>query len=199
MKRSPLSRGFRRALCALSILLPLLGLLADCGLFDLRNPASSGGQGEVPWDTPTEPRIALANLKTATEARAIGNYERSLTTDYVFRFDPYDVAADTVWHRDKELAGMGALFNNEATVRLTWTVRDSGHIGENRYYRNLGYRLVFRRSASDSVVIVGLSVMYFKMDGVQWLIYRWADVKDTNQPNLPSWGYARLNPSLKSP
>lgn len=173
-----------------------LVILGGCGLFDLREPENPNGGPQVPFEIPTEPRIALKNLKATTEARVVTNFDRSLTTDYAFRFDPFDAAADTVWTKDRDIQAITALFKNEATVGLTWSVTDSGTTGEDRFYRNLGYRLVFRRGAADSSVIVGKCTMYFRLEQQQWLIYRWADVKVSGDPNVYTWGYARLNPNL---
>ena len=173
----------------------ILSLLAGCGLFDLRNPEPPGGGTQVPWETPTEPRIALKNLEATTEARVVTNFERSLTQDYKFRFDPFEAGADTVWDKDRDIQAITAMFRNESTVQLNWTVVDSGLIENDFFYRNLGYRLVFRLGIADSVVIVGKCTMYFRQEQQQWLIYRWADVKTSADPEV-SWGYARLNPNF---
>ncbi len=178
--------------------LALVSILAfcGCGIFDLREPESPGTGPQVPFETPTELRIALKNLKATTEARVITNFQRSLTTDYKFRFDPFDATAESVWTLDRDIQALTALFRNEATVSLDWTVRDSGDIGDARFYRNLGYRLVFRQGVADSAVILGRCTLYFRKDGLQWLIYRWADVRETDAPGVFTWGYARLNPNL---
>jgi hypothetical protein len=173
------------------VLIGASGVLTGCGLFDLRDPEPPAGS-EVIFDTPTQPRIALKNIEATTEARFIGNYQRSLSTDYKFRFDPFDAGTDTVWALDRELQAMTQLFRNDATVNLTWTVRDSGSLGEDFFYRNLGYRLVFRRSGGDSLEFGGRCTLYFRNDGIQWLIYRMADLKDETADR--TWGYARLNP-----
>jgi hypothetical protein len=174
----------------------LLTFLCGCGLFDLRNPEDPGSGTQVPFEIPTEPRIALQNLKATTEARVITNFDRSLASDYHFRFDPFEAPSDTVWTRDRDIQALTALFRNEATVRLDWAVSDSGTIGNDRFYRNLGYRVVFRLSATDSVVLGGNCTMYFRLEQQQWLIYRWADVKVSGDPNVYTWGYARLNPNF---
>ncbi|MBD3162855.1 MAG: hypothetical protein GF346_10685 [Candidatus Eisenbacteria bacterium] len=167
---------------------------AGCGLFEPRD-AETPTDVEVDYETPIDPRIALRNIEATTEARFIGNFQRAFTTDYRFRFDPFDAGADTVWTLSRDLQALGSLLQNEVeSVDLTWTVRDSGNIGEDRYYRNLGYRLVFRRSATDSVVFGGRCTLYFRTEGVEWLIYRWADVRDETAEL--TWGYARLNPNL---
>lgn len=171
-------------------------LFSGCGIFDLREPESPDSGQQVPFETPTEPRIALKNLKATTEARVITNFQRSLTTDYKFRFDPFDATAESLWTLDRDIQALTALFRNEATVTLEWTVRDSGDIGDDRFYRNLGYNLVFRLSPADSVRIMGRCTVYFRRSGVQWLIYRWADVRETDNPDIFTWGYARLNPNL---
>lgn len=182
-----------------SPLMPAAALLlcfaaAGCGLFDPRDPEEPVNV-EVDYNTPIEPRIALRNIEATTEARFIGNFQRAIASDYRFRFDPFDAGADTVWRLDRDLQALNRLFQNPvASVDLTWTVRDSGNIEEDFFYRNLGYLLVFRNSATDSVVFGGRCTLYFRLEGVEWLIYRWADVRDETAEL--TWGYARLNPSL---
>lgn len=190
MERLGLSR---QALLATGVLVAA-GLLPGCGLFDLRDPEPPAGS-EVDFDTPTHPRIALRNIEATTEARVISNYQRSLASDYKFRFDPFDAAGDSVWALDRELQAMTQIYRNQATVNLTWTVRDSGSLGEDFFYRNLGYRLVFRRTGGDSLEFGGRCTLYFRNDGIQWLIYRWADLRD-DTADL-TWGHARLNPTFQ--
>ena len=174
----------------------LLALLGGCGLFDLRNPEDPGSGPQVPFEIPTEPRIALTNLKATTEARVVTNFDRSLASDYRFRFDPFEAGTDTAWNKDRDIQAITALFHNEAEVHLEWTVEDSSSTGSGFVYRNLGYRLVFTQSAADSFVIVGKCYLYFRLEQQQWLIYRWEDLKSSGDPNVYTWGYARLNPNL---
>jgi len=183
-----------------SVVLVCLSLVvcAGCGLFDLREPENPDSGPQVPFEIPTEPRIALENLKATTEARVVTNFDRSLTADYIFRFDPFEAPSDTVWNKDRDIQAITAMFRNESKVTLNWAVTDSGNIEDDFFYRNLGYRLVFRLGVADSVVIIGKCTMYFRLDQQQWLIYRWADVKVSGDPDVYSWGYARLNPNFGS-
>ena len=164
-------------------------LLVGCGLFDIRDPEEPTGT-EVPYVTPVERYLALKNLETATEARFAGNFQRAFAQDYVFRFDALDAGTDTTWNLDRDLQALTNLFENAPEdVDLTWTIRDSAYYGDDFYYGNLGYRVVFRASATDSVLIGGKCFLYFRYQGSEWLVYRWADIYDETADK--TWGYAR--------
>ncbi|MFB3907133.1 MAG: hypothetical protein ACE15D_01920 [Candidatus Eisenbacteria bacterium] len=191
LRRRRMARGF-----AFGALVVAAGVAISGCLFDLRdaeNPTGDSGS----WKTPTDTRIALQNLKAATEERVISGFQQSLADGYVFRFDTFDAAGDdTLWTMSRDIQAMTELYRNDMPAQLTWTVRDSGVAGDLVYYQDLGYRLVYRPATADSIVFQGRCTLYFKQDGLSWLIARWADKRD--DPNLPTWGYARLNPNLGS-
>ncbi|MBM3288038.1 MAG: hypothetical protein FJY88_11910 [Candidatus Eisenbacteria bacterium] len=189
----PLPSGHFRRAAASGLLALLLAAAAGCGLFDLRE-AEKVQSNPVAFDTPTDPWIALRNLRITTAAKATPNFERSMTEDYKFRFDPFDVAEDSLlWSRTEDINALDRMFGKTGTFRLTWSPSDSSYPESGYfYYKNLGYRLVYRRSLSDSVVIQGSCVLYFRQVGQQWLIHRWADMDDGTA--APTWGYARRNP-----
>lgn len=180
-------RTLRLAVMAGSVAAVAIG----CGLFDVREP-SKPTQIEVDYDLATEPRIALRNLERSTEARTIANYDRAVLADiYRFRPDPFDVTgSDTLWTWNQDQSRLTGLFQNEAEVDLTWTVRDSGSVDDDLFYRNLGYRLVFRFDETDSVVLGGRCTIYFRQVGLEWKIFRWADVRDETAER--TWGSAKL-------
>ena len=172
--------------------LVLLSLfVGGCGIFDLRDPEDPTGV-EVEYNIPVYPHIALRNLEIATEARYAGNFERACTEDYVFRFFELDALSDSTWNLDRDIQALTTLFQAAPEqVDLTWTVVDSVPGGEEFYYGNLGYRLVFRLNAADSVLVGGKCYLYLRNDGIQWLIYRWSDIADGTAEK--TWGYARLH------
>ena len=166
-------------------------LIAGCGIFDLRDPEEPTGV-EVDYRTPVYPYMALKNLEVATEARYAGNFERAYTEDYIFRFFELDAGSDSTWNLDRDIQALTSLFEGAPEeVDLTWTVEDSAYQGEDFYNGNHGYRLVFRLSAADSVLVGGKCFLYLRNDGTQWLIYRWADIYDGTAEK--TWGYARLH------
>ena len=170
-----------------------LALSIGCGLFDLRDPEPPSTD-TVPFVPATDPHIVLQNLRVSAEAKSTSNFIKSITTDYVWRFDPFDVVSDSVWAGDRDLSALESMFKNTGTVKLTWAPNDSGPWESGRYYGNLGYRLVFRRSATDSVMFRGKCTIYLRLVGTQWTVYRWADVNDGT--DVSTWGYGKLNPNF---
>ncbi len=183
----------RSIVSAVGIGFSLLAFSGGCGLFDLRDPQPPS-TSTVPFEIPTDPHIVLRNLKVSAKAKSTSNYEKSVTTDYVWRFDPFDVVSDSIWAGDRDLAALDQMFKNTGNVELTWAPSDSGPWASGRYYGNLGYSLVFRRSATDSVVFRGKCTIYLRQVGSQWMIYRWADVNDGTEAS--TWGYGKLNPNF---
>ncbi len=174
-----------------------IALFEGC-LFDPRQPEPPSTGSEVPWRIPVEPWYVLTNLKATTEARVVTNFDRSLTSDYKFRFDFGDAQTDTVWTKDRDIAAITALFQGKGPTTLTWTPADSGGGSADRFYRNLRYRLVMRRSATDTsrVTIAGKCNLYMRQESGSWILYRWEDLQEGT---LPTWGWARLNPNLPRP
>lgn len=191
LRRVNRSRSAGALAIGLLFLLPCVG----CGLFDMRDPEPPASS-EVPYVPPTQPYIVLVNLKVSTKAKSTSNFDRSLTTDYTWRFDPFDVVNDSTWAKDRDISALEQVFRNTGTVDFTWTPTDSGTWESGRYYGNLGYRLVFRRSATDSVLFRGKCTIYLRQTGTLWQIYRWADVNDGT--DVSTWGYAKLNPNFGS-
>lgn len=182
------SFGSLAAIAALCLLLSI-----GCGLFDLREPEQPSTD-TVPFIPATDPHIVLQNLKVSAEAKSTSNWVKSTTSDYVWRFDPFDVVSDSIWAGDRDVTALESMFQNTGTVELTWAPNDSGPWESGRYYGNLGYRLVFRRSATDSVMFRGKCTIYLRQAGTQWMIYRWADVNDGT--DVSTWGYGKLNPNF---
>ncbi len=177
--------------------LTLLGIA--CGLFKVREPEGGGPGPQVPWQIPTEPHTVLVNLKATTDLGSITNFEREFTTDpaYAFRFDPFQaIGQDTVWDRDRDIQALTALLASRGPITLTWTPTDSGSIGSDRFYRNLGYRLAIQRSSSDTshAVILGNCNLYLTLQGTNWMVRRWEDLQSGDYSQ--TWGWARLNTSL---
>jgi hypothetical protein len=121
-----------------------------------------------------------------------------MTDDYVFRFDPFDVIIDTTWTLERDFNALNTLLGNYPEAELTWAPRESVETNDGEFpafqYRNLGYRLVFRRSATDTVAVAGLMTLYLRQVNTLWYVYRWADLNNGEDPY--TWGYARLNPDI---
>jgi len=171
-------------------------LIGGCNLFQTREPETPTNSGNIPFYIPIEPWIVLLNLKYTTEALVITNFDRSLATNYKFRFSSSDATLDTVWTKDRDIAALTALFQGKGATHLTWTPTDSGGTSTDRFYQNLRYRLVMRRSKTDTsrVVIVGQCNLYMHQDNGNWMVTRWED--NVDDPDYKTWGWARLNPNL---
>lgn len=175
----------------------LVGVIAlvGCGLFDLRDPEDPNQGTQTRFLDPVRPHVVLKNLAYATEARDAVNYRRSWTDDYVFRFDPFDVIVDSTWTAERDFSAINTLLNNYAGAEVSWAPRDSEETPDGGFiYRNLGYRLVLRRSATDTVAVSGLMTLYLRQTNTLWYIYRWADLNNGQDPF--TWGFARLNPDV---
>jgi hypothetical protein len=174
-------------------------LVGACGLFKVRDSEPPISGPPVPWQIPVEPHLVLVNLKATTDMKSITNFDREFTTDpaYTFRFDPFQASgADTVWDRNRDISALTTLFQGKGPATLTWTPTDSGSAGADRFYRNLGYRLVIQRSTSDTshAVIVGNCNLYMTLQGTNWMVRRWEDLELGD--NVHTWGWARLNTGL---
>lgn len=170
---------------------------AGCNLFQVRESETPSGGTQVPWKIPVEPYLVLVNLKATTEARSITNFDREFTSDYKFRFDPFQVIGpDTAWFRDRDIAALTSLFQGKGPTSLTWTPTDSGSTGSDRFYKGLGYRLVIQRSPTDTshAVILGRCNLYLTQNGTNWMVRRWEDLQQGDVTQ--TWGWARLNTNL---
>lgn len=187
----------RRVLVVMVVVMVATIAAEGCNLFRIRDPEDPSGGTQVPWKIPVEPYLVLVNLKASTEARSITNFDREFTTDYKFRFDPFQViGADTAWVRDRDISALTSLFQGKGPTTLAWTPTDSGSSGPDRFYRDLGYRLVIQRSPTDTsrAIMVGRCNLYLRQEGTNWMVRRWEDLQQGDATQ--TWGWARLNTSL---
>lgn len=162
----------------------LLAALAGC-LFSTREPEDSPDTGQIQFDTPTEPRLVLDNVRRTFAARSITNYDRSIFREFEFRPDPSDDIPDgffDAWGRVEEIDGMAAVLSSEGTVTFTWTpagdpiaVPDGDP--DDRFYEGLAYQMRFTK-AGKIVTMSGRCDLYMRyVDGL-YEIYRWDDIMD---------------------
>ncbi len=162
----------------------LLAALAGC-LFSTREPEDSPDTDQVQFDTPTEPRLVLDNVRRTFVAKSITNYDRSLFGEFEFRPDPSDDIPPGFfdnWGRSEEIAGMAAVLSSEGAVVFTWTpagdpiaVPDGDP--DDRFYEGLAYQMRFTH-ANRTVTMSGRCDLYMSyVDGL-YEIYRWDDIMD---------------------
>lgn len=175
----------------------LLCLPATGCLFSTRTPEFPS-VNNVPWLDPIEPAKVLTNVATTLSARSIGNYDRSLASDFTFvpaeadraylmgSGDPtfYD---SPPWDKQRELDTLTSIFL-ESDGRVTFIfgppipladamLTDESDTGGGRFYKDLKYRMIFNRTTSDTTVS-GLVNLYLRETTAGWSIYKWVDQQD---------------------
>jgi hypothetical protein len=166
---------------------------AGC-LFSARTPESPS-VNEVPWLDPNTPVKALTNVQVTFGAKSIANYDRSLASDFAFEPDAADAAdvraVDPTffdnWTKQREVAALTSVFQqSEGTVTFTWgpphpsslnMLTDNADPGGGKFYENLKYQMVFRRTGADTT-ISGLVNLYLREQTGGWSIYKWIDQQD---------------------
>lgn len=167
-----------------ALLAALLTVVCGC-LFSTREPEDSQGNGQVPFDNPTEPRLVLDNVRRTFAAKSITNYDRSLYTEFEFRPDPSDDIPPGFfegWGRVEEVDGMAAVLSSAGTVVFTWTPAGNpipvpGGDPDDLFYEGLAYQMRFT-NPGQTVTMSGRCDLYMRyVDGL-YEIYRWDDIMD---------------------
>jgi hypothetical protein len=175
-------------LCLGSILLfPVAGCT-----FSTRTPEAPS-VNEVPWVDPISAARALTNVQVTFSAKSANNYDRSLAGDFAFipseadRAIPDSPTFYDGWNKQREVTTFTAIFQqSEGTVTFTWgppnpavtnMLTDDLDLNGGKYYENLKYQMVFRRSGADTT-ISGLVNLYLREGTGGWSIYKWVDQQD---------------------
>jgi len=183
--------GRVRVFLALGLGSLLLFPLAGCR-FSTRTPEPPS-VNNVPWQDPDTPAKVLYNVQVTFSAKSIANYDRSLADDFTFYLadeDKPDVAQEPTyfegWNKQREVAAFTSVFqNSKETVAFSWgppvppfedMIPDPADAG-GKYYENLKYQMVFRRSGADTT-FSGLVDLYFREQPGGWSIYKWVDRQD---------------------
>lgn len=183
--------------------IPLLlcGLLAGSGCFETRDPiAPDTGGPEIPWENPTEPAIALGNIKASIEAKVLDNYANSfaegeldmkMSEAEIGNLTPPENPFNPWTSEDERVRMENAFSGTTASVLLTWTFTSEtlkdGEDGE-RYYEDLTYELKFELGGVESLYS-GQVDLYFAEDNLGlWRISRWHDKKNSDNP---TWCWLR--------
>jgi hypothetical protein len=194
LDQPPAGSGLRcrvRVYLALGLGSLLLVPAAGC-LFSTRTPEPPS-VNNVPWADPDTPARVLTNVQVTFAAKSVANYDRSLASDFTFVLadgDRPEVAQDPTyfdgWNKQREVAAFTSIFQNaKETVSFAWgppipsfedMVLDPADTG-GKYYENLKYQMVFRRSGADTT-FSGLVDLYLREQPGGWSIYRWVDRQD---------------------
>jgi hypothetical protein len=171
-----------------------LVLLAAGCLFSTRTPESPS-VNEVPWIIPDTPAKALTNVQVTFGAKSVANYDRSLDSDFTFIPSEADLALVTGsdptfydgWNKNREVAAFTSVFQqSDGTVTFNWgppippetgMLTDDADTRGGKYYENLKYRMVFRKTGADTT-ISGLVNLYLRQETAGWSIYKWIDKQD---------------------
>jgi hypothetical protein len=190
-RAGPDARRRARTLEALCLGTALLLPVAGC-IFSTRTPEAPS-VNEVPWVDPISAARALTNVQVTFSAKSVGNYDRSLTSDFAFipsqadRAIPDSPTFYDGWNKQREVTAFTAIFQqSDGTVTFTWgppnpavtnMLTDDLDPNGGKYYENLKYQMVFRRAGADTT-ISGLVNLYLREGTGGWSIYRWVDQQD---------------------
>ena len=172
-------------------------LVCGCGLFEPRVP-DEPGTGVIPWIPPTEPDSVFANLKNALEGKVIGNYTDCLDDSFVFHPDPsdsvelyalYSMDVYENWRRDVEQTVTQTIFDEAASIRVTFTPRDTTIcVGDDECFFYYKYELQVIFKVGGTEYYYGLVDYHLRSEGGYWYIYAWLDKRDPDFQDFDSWG-----------
>jgi len=178
--------------------------VAGCRWFDTRDPLPGEPETPVPWQSPTEPEIVLANMDSALIylGRGIDNYQRCLGD--TFHFYPLDDDRATLeaqgkpnayddWDREVEREVMDLVLNSAKSVDLTFS--DQEVIADEPEFKKWEehYLLVIEWLSGETGVYEGNCQMEIRIDpeqANQWFIEKWGDVETPGQEH-ETWGRLR--------
>lgn len=171
-------------------------VFAGCDLFETREAQTPGGSGATFTD-PTDPDIAIANLKNAVREKNAENYRRCLADEAagvgkVFQFEP-TLAAQSAFQTEFSgwtIASEVQYFRNLVAAAETGG-RSSLDLFEQSMNRsqdsalfNAKYHLVFQHTDASLPDEARGRLEFSLIRNTQnswWYIYRWVDYPDTAQ------------------
>lgn len=180
--------------------LPLILLLAGCGLFETRDPEppSSGSSTFVP---PTSPDLVIDNLEDAVAEKSAENYLRclvdTLNSDQRYTFIPTAAAAGRYattfasWSLQSErawFAAMKAFAEDGAPASLTLTGAFSVIAADSAIYEGR-YDLTWQHGVSGLAETVRGSlqfIMHTDRNSI-WSITRWTDFPINDETAWSEW------------
>jgi hypothetical protein len=175
--------------CALFVL-----LFAGCGAFDTRNPIIGTGQISR-WEPPTSPEIIVRNLEVALEDGNFNDYQRALTSDFVFHPDAADSfeielnrpGAFANWNRDVEVQTAQTIETSADSLRLTVSPPTQEIVGDDRLLKQT-YILTLEKVTGEES-FEGEAWLWTRQVAGEWFIYRWRDIRTSE--DLRSWGFLK--------
>jgi hypothetical protein len=191
--------GKIRLHCVFAVFFLMSVLVCGCGLFEPRTPEPPGGGGT--WVPPTTPEIVLENMINSMDQKVIGNYVQNLTADtgspFVFHPDPsdsFDLSSTFAgvydnWTRDTERIVTQTIFDEAASLDLTFTKRDTTvYIGVNECVLYYKYWLQITSKLGTTEFFRGLVEYHLRREGSYWYICMWIDKRDPDFSGLRTWG-----------
>jgi hypothetical protein len=173
-------------------------------LFDTRDAEQPdpGGDDAVPLDDPLAPfeaiKVALATLRDA-------NYERAISTNFVFS-PTQDDSLDTTWGgrpvyenwtKDVEMDVLGVLLSESRSIDVEFTAQAQG--GGTTTFQRFDVRYVLtvvdRVTPTDTTVYEGRAYFDHRNEGGNWRLTFWDEIETV--PNRKTWGF--LKGTLRNP
>lgn len=179
----------RRWVSRAAIALPALAILG-CDALSPRVPEPPD-EGSSEWVPPTQPAIAVQNLKNTFELGEFGDYARGFTEDFVFLPDPADVAGMETerpgefvyldWTKDVEVEVAEAIRTGQPlTLDLEFVEESLENDGRLRKY---DYVLTLSGVTEE---YRGQAWFRIRQEAnLDWLIFQWQDVPETG---FTTWG-----------
>ena len=167
--------------------------LPGCGLFEPRTPEDPTQQS-LNLRPPTDPTIVIANLQSAIDQKNVANYMSCfpdpLKSSRQFIFTPSADASAlyagvlTAWNRDEEQAYFQNLIARSAPTAfssLLLTLQSSTVTPDSVVY-NYDYTFTFEHSdpGFPKSARGNLQFTLGTDNNNFWMIYRWIDIKTTN-------------------
>jgi hypothetical protein len=201
-----LERGDRAARIAAGVWILTLLAAAGCGWFEPRNPIKGETAAPVPWVSPIEPELVLANMDTAMTylSRGIDNYAKCYAD--TFHFYPYPDDANTLAQqgRDHVYDDWTLTVERDVTdlilgLAKTVDLRFEGHdvVADDSQYKiwEERYTLVIDYLSGQEETYEGVARLELRVDpsqANQWYITRWQDFLKAGQPDsVHTWGRLR--------
>ncbi len=184
----------------------LLSAAAGCGWFDTRQPLPGEVLPPVPWVSPINPEIVLANMDSAMTylGRGITNYGQCFSDTFHFYPYPDDAAvlanqgkptAYDDWTLSVEREVTDLILSSAKNVDVSFV--DRVVVADETDYKiwEEQYLLLIDYLSGQSTAYEGVARLELRVDpdqANQWFITRWQDFLRPDQPeSVTTWGLLR--------
>ena len=170
-------------------------LLSTACIFDTRdaNPPSNSGGGCV-LDRPQQPFVCMAN---ALAKRQNGDYERSISQNFVFTPTPADLNDQDFdglciydnWTKAVEMETINLLISGSAAIDFDYGTL-TPKINENTFVQfEVNYTLTVVRAPADTLVYRAIADLAVRNESGNWRVTKWNETTTIDQ--FTTWGNLR--------